>query len=157
MFGEWLGRRRHCGTGSDFAAMRSEGDASPGDRADHLSRWRQVRGSAVGEKSSHRHAHKGVQRVPDQVEGWNLVSKEFDHEHHRANRDHGPGFNQVERRREPQGLGAGEQAEGGDGRVNVQPGREAGGRDQGGELVRGEGHLRCTIFNRNFLSELQER
>jgi hypothetical protein len=65
-----------------------------------------------------------VERAPEKVEGGDFVGEEFDGEERYAGGDHGPGLEELESWREREVSEAGEEAEGGDGGIDVEAGSE---------------------------------
>ncbi len=94
----------------------------------------------VGDERCDRDSDEGVEEIPEEVEGGDLVGEEFDGEEDSAG-DDDPGVAEgVEAGWELDDLRAGEEAEGEDGGVDVDSGGEAGGYDQRGDVGWGE-HL----------------
>lgn len=65
-----------------------------------------------------------MERAPEKIEGGNFVGEKFDGEERGAGGDDGPGCEELESGRERKMAEACEQAEGGDGGVDVESGGE---------------------------------
>ena len=131
---ERFGRGRYGGAGGGFAAVGDEGDAGAEQRGHQLVRGRKLGGGLVGQQSGDRDANEGVQSVPDQVEGWDLVSEEFEGEECEAGDDDGPSGEQEQARRKRHVAETGQKAQDGDGGVEIQSGGEADRGQQGKEF-----------------------
>jgi len=71
------------------------------------------------------HADEGVEGVPDEVEGRDFVSDEFNAEQRSAGRDHRPAFEDLQSGRKREMSEAGKQSQNSNGRIEVQAGCEA--------------------------------
>lgn len=91
--------------------------------------WGELAGRAVGEESGDGDANEGVERVPDEIEGWNLVSEEFDDEEGDAGADNDPALKRLQSSGKWQMTETGEQSQDGDSGVEV----DACGKTNGGE------------------------
>ena len=140
--------REGFGAGGDggadgvLGAVGEKRDAGAGGGGEQLHAGREVVGGLVGDEGGDGDANEGVEGVPDEIEGGDLVDDELGGEE-QAGGDEDPGVREgVEARGESDPVEAVEQAEGEDGGVDVEPGGEAGGDDEGSEIGRGEGHVR---------------
>src|SRR5580704_3984233 len=88
---------------------------------------RKLAGRLVGEQSGDGNADESVQGVPEQVEGGNLVGEEFDDKEHDARGDYRPGLEQVQAGGKWEMSEAGDEAEDGDGGVEIESGGETDG------------------------------
>jgi len=109
-----------------------ERDDGSQKRGQQLLGGSELGGGAVGQQGGDRDEDEGVERAPDQVEGGDLIGEEFDGEQRSAGGDDGPAFQELQGWREWKVSEAGEQAEGGDGGVDVDACGE-GDRGQQGE------------------------
>src|SRR5258708_22451681 len=88
-----------------------------------------------GHEAGQGYPYKGVQGVPDEIEGRNLVGKKLQSKERAGDNDNRPRFNEMQRRGKRQGVESSEKPEGEQGRVDVQAGGEAG-ADHNGEDFR---------------------
>src|SRR5258708_32660345 len=88
-----------------------------------------------GHEAGQGYPYKGVQGVPDEIEGRNLVGKKLQSKERAGDNDNRPRFNEMQRRGKRQGVESSEKPEGEQGRVEVQAGGE-GGADHNGEVFR---------------------
>jgi hypothetical protein len=128
---ERLGRWSYGGARSDLAAMCSQGDQAAGECSYKLLGGRQSGRGAIGEERGDRNADKRMQRIPDQVEGGNLIGEKLDREERAAAGNHIPTRQKLQRSRERQPSSMGQQAQRGHGRVHVQASCKADGHQQG--------------------------
>ena len=91
--------RRYGGAGGGFAAVSDEGDGGSQESREQLVLRGELAGRAVSEESSHGDADEGMKRVPDEVEGGDLVSEELDGEQDCARSYNGPSLKKLESRR----------------------------------------------------------
>ena len=87
-----------------------------------------------------------VWRLPDEVEGGNLVGKELQPEEGERDADDPPGLKRVDSRRRCDHARACQKSQSRHSRIDVEPGSKAGARDHGDKLVGGEIHspIRCS-------------
>jgi hypothetical protein len=137
---EWFGRGSDCGADCGFAAVGDEGDGAAGEGREELLRGREAGCGLKGEQCSDRDADEGVKRVPDEVERGDFVDEEVNAEENESGRDDAPIGKQMKRWRQVEKSCVGHQAEGGDGGIDIEPGREADGNHQSDELVGRQGH-----------------
>ncbi len=138
--GEGLGRGGDGGADGGFAAVSDEGDSASGKRGGKLLGGREGCRGLIREERGDRNADEGVERVPDEVEGGDLVGEELDGEEREAGGDDAPVGEQVEGRGQGDEVEVCQEAEGGHGGVDVEPGGEADRDQQGDEFVGREGH-----------------
>jgi hypothetical protein len=129
--GDGLGRWSDGGADGSFAGVGVECDEASEKRSQKLLGGSELGGGAVGEQRGDRDTDEGVEGGPDEIEGGDFVGEEFDGEERGAGGDHGPGFEELESWREREISEAGEQAEGGDGGVNVDASGEGDGSEEG--------------------------
>ena len=92
-FRQWSHRRPH-GCLASVCGQRNETSKYGGEE---LFARRKLGRGCIGQQSRNGHTHKRVERIPDQVKGWNFVRKEFDDEHDDAGCNDPPTFEQTER------------------------------------------------------------
>ena len=132
--GEGFGRGRYGGAGGGFAAVGDKGDPGAEQRRHQLVRGRKLGGGLVGQQSGDWDADEGVEGVPEQVEGGDFVGEEFEGEEREAGDDDGPSGEQEQPGRKRHMAETGQQAEDGDGGVEIQSGGEADCGQQGEEF-----------------------
>jgi len=114
----------------------NQGYGGSEERGQELVLGGKLGGGLVGEESGDGDADESVQGVPDEVEGGDFVGEELDDEERGAGDDDRPSVEQLQSRRQREMAEAGQQAEDGDGGVEVQSGGESDGGQQG-EQFRG--------------------
>ena len=80
--------------------MGGEGYGGSEGGGQQLLRGGELAGGSVGEQCGGGNADEGVESAPDEVESGDFVGEEFDGEQECAGGDYGPGFQELQRRRE---------------------------------------------------------
>jgi hypothetical protein len=138
--GEGLRRGSDRCADCGFASVGDEGDGAAGESGDKLLGGSEAGGGLKSEQRGDGDADESVQRVPDEVECRDFVDEEIDAEENESGGDDAPVGQQVQRWGQFEKSCVGHEAEGGDGGVDVEPGRETDGDHQGDKLVGREGH-----------------
>src|SRR6266567_275760 len=91
----------------------------PSTGGEELFARRKLGRGCIGQQSRDGNTHKRVERIPDQVKGWNFVRKEFDDEQDDAGCNDPPAFEQTERVGERQHTKPREQTQRANRRIDV--------------------------------------
>ena len=144
--GERLGTGGDHGAGGGFGGVGDGRDGGSADGGEELHLGRELRGGLVGEQRGYGHTDEGVGGVPDEIEGGDLVGEDFDGEEEAGDGDD-PGVGEgVQAGREGDPVESREDAEGGDGGVDVETGGEAGGDDERGDGGGREAHGNSRLW-----------
>jgi len=138
--GERLRRRSDCGANGGFASVSNEGDGAARESGGKLFGGRERCSGLKSEERGEGDADESVERVPDEVEGGDLVDKETDAEEDESGGDDTPVGEEMKRGWQVEISGVGHEAERGHGGVDIEPGRETDGDHQGDDLVGWQGH-----------------
>jgi hypothetical protein len=143
--GDGLGRRGDGGANRGLGGVGGEGDGSAERGGEYLHLRGELGAGLVGDKRGDRDADEGVEDIPEEIEGGELVGEELDEEEDGRD-DEDPGVGEGTKTwRKLNEVGAVENAECEDGGVDVESGCEAGGDDQRGDAGWGE-HLRRILL-----------
>jgi len=126
-----LGRGSDGDTRRGFAAVGGESDGSACRCCGELLPWLQRGGGLICDECCHRHANEGVQRIPDQIEGGYFVGEEFKREECGTCADDPPIAEEMQAGWQRQQMRVPQQAERGNGGVDVEPGGKTYGYEQG--------------------------
>lgn len=114
--------------------MSDECDSRPEKSCEKLVFWGELAGCAIGEESGDGDANEGVECIPDEVEGRNLVGEEFNDEKDNAGSDDDPALERLQSNGKWKVPETGEESEDCDSGIEVEAGSEADGDEEGEEL-----------------------